>query len=84
MAQVEANGFAVCTFCDRNMGTALGCSHQSYRIGGRLYKRVPVLGVAVCYDCNARIGRLHHVGCDEERCPKCGLQAISCNCDYEG
>lgn len=34
-----------------------------------------------CHDCNAAPGQFHHPGCDMERCPKCGGQAISCDCD---
>lgn len=28
-------------------------------------------------------GALHHPGCDMERCPRCGLQSISCDCMAE-
>ena len=31
--------------------------------------------------CRARPGHYHHVGCDAERCPVCGGQLISCDCD---
>ena len=31
-----------------------------------------------CHDCAAPIGNLHHLGCDEELCPHCGWQLISC------
>ena len=32
-----------------------------------------------CTDCGARHGYIHHSGCDIERCPVCGIQAIQCN-----
>lgn len=35
-----------------------------------------------CHDCGAKEGQLHHLGCDMERCPKCGHQLISCGCFF--
>jgi len=35
-----------------------------------------------CGDCGAKVGHYHHLGCDCERCPVCGEQLISCDCDY--
>lgn len=32
----------------------------------------------LCHDCDAKVGELHMLGCDMERCPVCGGQLISC------
>lgn len=36
-----------------------------------------------CHDCLVVEGQIHLLGCDMERCPKCGNQLISCNCGIE-
>ena len=35
-----------------------------------------------CGDCRVPEGALHHFGCDQERCPVCSGQLISCDCMY--
>jgi len=36
-----------------------------------------------CGDCGVEKGSLHILGCDIERCPKCGKQLISCECNIK-
>jgi hypothetical protein len=36
-----------------------------------------------CNDCGVAVDEYHQDGCDVERCPVCGGQYISCDCDYD-
>lgn len=36
-----------------------------------------------CPDCNVASGGYHHPGCDNEECPNCHLQLLSCSCLVE-
>lgn len=36
-----------------------------------------------CCDCGAPVGTFHHSCCDNETCPRCGYQLLSCSCDDE-
>lgn len=35
-----------------------------------------------CSDCGAAVGGYHHSSCDNEICPRCGCQFLSCDCGY--
>jgi ankyrin repeat protein len=64
----------------------------TYVIGGREYPRVRYGEEALdwgadsgsCHDCAVVKGQWHVPGCAVERCPRCGGQVISCDCEYEG
>ena len=59
--------------------------------GGVEYPRVPYgsegndwgADQRPCHDCAVIKGQFHVPGCDVERCPACGGQAIGCDCDYD-
>lgn len=75
---------AKCDLCGREMLTAKGCGIGKMHVGGKVYGRIRAFGEdesARCHDCNALPGEFHHWGCDMERCPACGHQLISCECE---
>lgn len=64
--------------------------------GGKEYLRIPWgsesdwsrwkqfdVDVDFCSDCAAAIGEYHGPYCDQEECPCCGGQMLSCECEFE-
>jgi hypothetical protein len=74
---------ATCIDCNLEMTTADGCTLPSVVIDGAHYVRDRCAD-SRCGDCGAKRGQFHHLGCDLERCPRCGRQLISCGCWTDG
>ncbi len=86
---------AVCKACGQEMRRPASCVPVEFKFKGdpKVYEPVRygdeeddwgALSGRNCYDCNCPPGAYHHWGCDVERCPRCGGQAIGCDCDLEG
>jgi len=59
-----------------------------YTIDGERFERVrygdesPEFEATVCHDCAVVAEQFHRLGCDWEKCPRCGGQALTCACLY--
>ena len=76
---------AICRDCKQEMKTATTCRHPlTIMVNGKRMKRDTTHydDNRRCHDCGIvnNPGNLHHLGCDMERCPNCGMQLISCKC----
>lgn len=84
----------VCVYCEREMKDGISCIEIPFSFienDGAVRTYAPVRygaekedwGAASghrCLDCGCRPGDIHHTGCDRERCPRCGGQAVGCEC----
>jgi hypothetical protein len=71
-----------CLHCKKEMLKVSSCVETPVLIKGVEYEQVPYSRGAPgrCRDCNITDGSFHHPGCDNEKCPCCHGQIISCGC----
>lgn len=71
---------AICGWCDKEMNDLDVTSCDGNKVVDELGGLPSVPASHDCHDCNVKKGGFHHPGCDNERCPVCGYQLISCGC----
>jgi hypothetical protein len=74
---------AICYACGLEMMYHISCTVTRYEGEAKDRPRYVADGDGDCHDCGCPDGGLHHPGCDNERCPACGGQAIACDCNDE-
>lgn len=78
--------YATCETCGKEMRPGNGDPFTHFKLkNGKLVERMPYGAEggdtdSPCHDCNVTAGQYHHSGCDWERCPICGGQAMCCDC----
>ncbi len=79
----------ICEACSKEMSlqqeTCTGNAYVEYADGVLLPTRPYDIntwmeGRERCPDCGVLPGGKHHPCCDQEQCPRCGAQLISCRC----
>lgn len=78
---------AICRDCGGEMQEQISCTDETIVIYDRTFARIRYgderhsrryTPPANCGDCAAPLGGIHHLGCDQERCPMCMGQVLMC------
>jgi hypothetical protein len=80
----KAKTYATCD-CGLTMRPKGDCGVREMKAkDGKWYSRISNTDQApFCHDCNAGLGKVHHWGCDSEKCPVCGFQLMGGDCDNQ-
>jgi hypothetical protein len=84
---IRLQAVAICEDCGQEMNEAASCVVATIELRAGAYERVKwgdepddwARGRR-CGDCGVVPEGIHHLGCDIERCPRCGQQLIGCEC----
>ena len=75
-----------CECCKKDIACDLTttCVEADIEVDGLVFSPIPYNNsnnhIFRCPDCNVLIGGFHHFGCDQEICPVCFKQLITCKC----
>jgi hypothetical protein len=58
--------------------------YQRLPFGKESFLNPEVAECGPCRHCGTIKGKLHFPACDYEQCPKCGMQQMSCDCEFIG
>lgn len=68
---------------DRHSYFSEGASYERIPYGAETFRAPTEAAHQPCRHCSTIAGKLHEPRCDYEQCPRCGWQAMSCDCTYD-